>query len=58
MGGKLQALGVSFCFRFSKSFKLKTSNGSIQTAGWPQDKRMFEAFKRRHIIISNRRLFA
>ena len=29
---RLQALGVPFCFRFRKSFKLKMANGSTQTA--------------------------
>jgi hypothetical protein len=40
---RLQALGVSFCFRFPKSFKIKTPNGSTQTADRPKGKRIFEA---------------
>jgi hypothetical protein len=40
---RLQALGVPFCFRFPKSFKIKTLNGSTQTANRPQGKRIFEA---------------
>jgi hypothetical protein len=38
---RLQALGVRF--RFPKSFKIKTPNGSTQTADRPQGKRIFEA---------------
>jgi hypothetical protein len=40
--GRLRALGVPFCFRFRKSFKLKISNGSTQTADRLQGKRVFE----------------
>jgi hypothetical protein len=39
---RLQALGVPFCFRFPKSFKLKTPNGSTQTADRPQGKRFLK----------------
>jgi hypothetical protein len=45
---RLQELGIPFCLRFPKNFKIKTSKGS-----WPPGKGIFEAFRRGRILASN-----